>query len=234
MEMGFESRLAKRISSRRDTKRGWKTYASFVGVIFIVITLTSSTLAVPQATVHTGTKTSVAKYLGQFDCGSNVLMLGALTPSDWICIKVPFKGRLSDLQSISFSEFVSQTGGVQAEPFVVLKLQRGMFLVCHPELSYVTGEWSLPYFSWQSRDTVANGKWNMAPVSESTDLNTLQFWTGALGNVEVVMISIFVGMWELTSPYQCYLGDYAINGKLIDLANSKRTSSGGWDLPAGF
>jgi hypothetical protein len=41
-------------------------------------------------------------------------------------------------------------------------------------------------------------------------------------------------MWELTSPYQCYLGDYAINGKLIDLANSKRTSSGGWDLPAGF
>lgn len=232
--MGFESGLAKRISSRKDTKRGWRTYASFVGVIFVVLTLTSSTLAVPQATIHTGTKTSVAKYLGQFDCCSNVLMLGAMTTSDWICIKVPFKGRLSDLQSISFSEFVSLTGGVQAEPFVVLKLQKGMFLVCHPELSYVTGEWSLPYFSWQCRDTVAKGKWNMGPVSESANLNTLPDWIAAIGNAEVIMISIFVGEWDLTGPYQCYLGDFAINGKLIDLANSKRTSSGGWDLPEGF
>ena len=232
--MGFESRLAHRISSRRDTKRGWKTYASFVGVIFIVITLTSSTLAVPQATIHTGTKTSVAKYLGQFDCCSNVLMVGALTSSDWVCIKVPFKGRLSDLQSISFSEFVSMTGGAQVEPFVVLKLQQGMFLVCHPELSYVTGEWSLPYFSWQSRDTVAKGRWSMGSASESTDLNALSGWTETLGDAEVIMISIFVGKWDLTSPYQCYLGDFTINGKLIDLANSRMISSGGWDLPEGF
>lgn len=233
MGMGFESRLAYRISSRKDTKRGWRTYAGFVGVIFIVITLTSSTLAVPQATIHTGTKTSVVKYLGQFDCCSNVLMVGAMTSSDWICIKVPFKGRLADLQSISFSEFVSLTGGVQAEPFVVLKLQKGTFLVCHPELSYVTGEWSLPYFSWQSRDTVAKGKWNTGALA-SADLNTLPAWAEMLGNPEVIMISIFVGKWDLTSPYQCYLGDFAINGKLIDLANMRMVSTGGWDLPAGF
>ncbi|MGQ9588573.1 MAG: hypothetical protein ACUVT7_09385 [Thermoplasmata archaeon] len=126
--------------------------------MFLVLTVNSSSLAAPSATIHVGSQSSVAKYMGQFDGNSNVMMLGASSVQDWVCIKVPFKGGLADIRSISFSDFIAQTGGGSFEPYVVLKLTEGKYLICHPQYSYADGTWSLPEFTWGDRDTVAKGK----------------------------------------------------------------------------
>ncbi len=232
--MGFESKLASRIAAKRHDGRLWKAFASFATVIFIVLTLTSSTLATPQAVIHLGTQTSVAKYFGAFDGHDNVVMLGALSSDDWVSIKVPFKGQLSDLESIVYSEFLVQTGDLQVEPYVVLKLPEGRYLVCHPESSYASGQWSLPYFSWQMRDTVSHGKWQIAPVETQSMTTSLDTWIWMIGDEDVISVSILIGGWELAKPYQCYLGDLAINGKMIDIANAGRGSGVNEELPLGF
>jgi hypothetical protein len=45
--LGFESRLAAKIAVREDVKKMLRSVALFVEIVFIVLTLTSSTLAIP-------------------------------------------------------------------------------------------------------------------------------------------------------------------------------------------
>lgn len=231
--MAQEDGVAKRIRSLRRGGKGLLGYAGLVGAVFIVLNMTSSSIGAPQAVIHVGTQTSVAKYLGQFDDKSRVVMLGATTSQDWVGIKLPFKGHLSDLRSITFSEFVAQTGGLDSvEPYVVIKLPEGKSLVCDPVLSYRDGVWDLPLFEWQMRDTVAMGKWVFAPVDTKSMLVDLSTWIQYIGDEQVISVSIYIGMWDLTSVYQVYIGDIALNGRPIDLANAARCSTA--DLPPGF
>lgn len=233
--LNFESRLATRIVARKDDKRTLKSVASFVGIVFIVLTLTSSTMATPQAVIQLGSKNSFAKYMGQFDGKANVVMLGAISVQDWVSIKVPFKGHLSDIESISYSDFISQTGGSDnLEPYVVLKMPEGKYLVCYPEDSYSAGLWSLPYFTWQMRDTVSHGKWVIAPAKTESLVMPFETWASMIGDYEVISISIHIGGWDIANPYQCYLGDLSINGKFIDIANAGRSVGKSADLPLGF
>lgn len=220
--MGFESRLATKIASKRNSRRAWKTYASLVGIIFIVLTLTSSAMAVPQAVIHVGSQNSVAKYVGFMDGKSNVIMLGVSSMNDWVCIKVPFKGKISDLNSISFSEYIILAADAQLEPYVVLKLPEGKNLVCHPESSYTNGIWKPQTLTWETRDTVLNGKWVRAPVPTESMLAPLSMWMTMIGDRSVISVSIYVGGWDISGQYQCYLGDFSINGIMIDLANMAR------------
>ncbi|MCJ7464169.1 MAG: hypothetical protein MUO81_05445 [Thermoplasmata archaeon] len=222
--MKLESKLAERVVSKKASRNLRKTYASLVGIVFIVLTLTSSTTAVPQSVIHVGTNDSVAKYLGPFEGKSNVIMVGVSSIDDWVCIKVPFKGKISDLKSISFSEFVALTGDAQLEPYVVLKLPEGKSLVCHPESSYSGGAWSLQTFTWQSRDAVTQGKWVVAPVKTESMLAPLTMWMTMIGDRSVISVSIYVGGWDISGQYQCYLGDFSINGVMIDFANMARKS----------
>lgn len=231
----FESRLAARIAARKDDKKTLKSVVSFVGIVFIVLTLTSSTMATPQAVIQLGSKNSVAKYMGQFDGKANVVMLGAISVQDWVSIKVPFKGHLSDIESISYSAFISQTGGSDnLEPYVVIKMPEGKYLVCYPGDSYSAGLWSLPYFTWQVRDTVSHGKWVIAPAKTESLVLPFGFWASMIGDCDVLSVSIHLGGWDIANPYQCYLGDFAINGKAIDVANAGRFAGSSADLPPGF
>jgi hypothetical protein len=231
----FESALAVRIISRKDDKKKLKSVVSFVAIVIIVLTLTSSTMATPQAVIQLGSKNSIAKYMGQFDGKANVVMMGAISVQDWISIKVPFKGHLSDVESITYSAFISQTGGNDSlEPYVVLKMTEGRYLVCYPEDSYSSGLWSLPYYSWQVRDTVSHGKWVIAPAKTESLVMTFADWVSYIGDYEVISVTIHIGGWDISNPYQCYLGDLAINGRSIDIANAGRSNGNSADLPPGF
>ena len=233
--MKFESRLAERISAKKEAGKQWKTYASLAGIVFIVLTLTSSTTAVPQAVVHLGSQGSVAKHLGQLEGKANVVMFGLSGPEDWICMKVPFKGRVSDLESISFAIFLAGTGGqVEREPYVVLKLAEGRSLVCKAEDSYSADAWSLPYLNWQERDFVSDGEWTAEPADTQMPAEQLDVWKGSMGDIGVPCIYVCVGPWDITSPYQCYIGELAVNGKAIDLANAGRLTGPSKDLPPWF
>jgi len=220
--MRFESELAERVVSKKASRNLRKTYASLVGIVFIVLTLTSSTTAVPQSVIHVGTNDSVAKHLGHFEGKSNVIMVGVSSIDDWVCIKVPFKGRISDLKSISFSDYIAQSGGAQLEPCVVLKLSEGKSLVCCPESSYASGVWSFQTMTWLSRDAVTQGKWVVAPVETESMLAPLTMWMMMIGDRSVISVSIYVGGWDISGQYQCYLGDFSINGIMIDFANMAR------------
>ncbi len=231
----FESRLATRIAARKNDSKTLKSVASFVGIVFIVLTLTSSSMATPQAVIQLGSKNSLALYMGQFDGKANVVMMGAISVEDWVSIKVPFKGHISDIESISYSDFISQTGGCDdLEPYVVLKLPEGKYLVCYPANSYSAGVWSLPYFAWQVRDTVSHGKWTIAPVETQSLELPLESWVSIIGDYEVISVSIHIGGWDITCPYQCYLGDLSINGKPLGIANAGRTAGSSADFPPGF
>jgi len=218
----FESELAARIAARKDDKKTLRSVASFVEIVFIVLTLTSSTTAVPQSVIHVGTHDSVAKYLGPFEGKSNVIMVGVSSIDDWVCIKVPFKGRISDLKSISVSDYIAKSGGAQLEPYVVLKLSEGKSLVYYPESMYASCVWSFQTMAWQSRDAVTQGKWVVAPVDTESMLAPLTMWTTMIGDSSVISVSIYVGGWDISGQYQCYLGDFSINGIMIDFANMAR------------
>jgi hypothetical protein len=220
--MGFESKLAERVASKKASRNLRKTYASLVGIVFIVLTLTSSTTAVPQSVIHVGTNDSVAKYLGPFEGRSNVIMVSVSSIDDWVCLKVPFKGRISDLKSISFSDSIAQSGGAQLEPYVVLKLSEGKSLICCPESSYAAGVWSFQTMTWQSRDAVTQGKWVVSPVKTESLLAPLTMWMMMIGDRSVISVSIYIGGWDISKQYQCYLGDFSINGIMIDFANMAR------------
>lgn len=220
--MRFDGKLAERVASKKAPRNLRRTYASMASIVFIVLTLTSSTTAVPQSIIHVGTNDSVAKYLGPFEGKSNVIMVGVSSIDDWVCIKVPFKGRISDLKSISFSDSIAQSGGAQFEPYVVLKLPEGKSLVCYPESSYASGVWSFQIMTWQSRDAVTQGKWVVAPVETESMLAPLTMWITMIGDKSVISVSIYVGGWDISGQYQCYLGDFSINGIMIDFANMAR------------
>jgi len=220
--MRFDGKLAERVASKKAPRNLRRTYASMASIVFIVLTLTSSTTAVPQSIIHVGTNDSVAKYLGPFEGKSNVIMVGVSSIDDWVCIKVPFKGRISDLKSISFSDSIAQSGGAQFEPYVVLKLPEGKSLVCYPESSYASGVWSFQIMTWQSRDAVNQGKWVVAPVETESMLAPLTMWITMIGDKSVISVSIYVGGWDISGQYQCYLGDFSINGIMIDFANMAR------------
>jgi len=220
--MRFDGKLAERVASKKAPRNLRRTYASIVGIVFIVLTLTTSTTAVPQSVIHVGTNDSVAKYLGPFEGKSNVIMVGVSSIDDWVCIKVPFKGRISDLKSISFSDSIAQSGGAHLEPYVVLKLPEGKSLVCCPESSYASGVWSFQTMTWQSRDAVTQGKWVVAPVETESMLAPLTMWITMIGDKSVISVSIYVGGWDISGQYQCYLGDFSINGVMIDFANMAR------------
>jgi hypothetical protein len=220
--MRLESELAERVASKKASRNLRRTYASLVGIVFVVLTLTSNTTAVPQSVIHIGTNDSVANYIGPFESKSNVVLVGVSSIDDWVCIKVPFKGRISDLESISFSDSIARSGGAQFEPYVVLKLPEGKSLICRPESSYVSGVWSFQIMTWQTRDAVTQGKWVVAPVKTESMLAPLTMWTTMIGDRNVVSVSIYVGDWDVSGQYQCYLGDFSINGIMIDLANMAR------------
>lgn len=220
--MRLDSELAERMSSKRTSRNLRRTYASLVGIVFIILTLTSSTTAVPQSVIHVGTNDSVAKYIGSFEGKSNVILAGVSSTDDWVCIKVPFKGRISDLRSIGFSDSVMQSGEGQLAPYVVIRLPEGKSLICRPESSYASGVWSFQTMIWQSRDAVTQGKWVVAPVETESMLAPLTMWTTMIGDRSVISVSIYVGGWDISEQYQCYLGDFSINEIMIDFANMAR------------
>jgi len=218
----FESKLAERIASKKDGKRSWKTYACLVGAVFLVLNLTASSLAAPSAVIHIGSKTAVVEYMGSFDGKANVVKFGLTLSTDSAFLRMPFKGHLSDLSSLSFSEFVEQTGGGTFEPYVVMLLPAGMSLICHPEDSYASSGWYLPFFEWQSRDLVSKGLWKAFPEESSSELKPLSSWIGTLGDPQITGIQLCVGQWTLLEPYASLIGDLSINGALMNIANAKR------------
>ena len=235
--MRFESRLAARVARRQKQEWPWKKIAGVAFIVFVVLTLTASTTAASQAVIQLSGKHAYAKYLGSFDGKTNTLMVGTTSVEGWVVIKVPYKGAISDLQSISFSEFMVQTGGTEAclEPYVVLKLPRGHNLVCYPGECYSNGEWTLPYFNWQMRDAVAKGQW-IEPSAEYKTSSTMSLdsWGTLLSDPTVIQILIVIGGWEISKPYKVYVGDFSVNGAMIDLSNAKRTMSTGSEPPLNF
>lgn len=233
--MEFESRLARRIAGRDRNVKGWSACLGAVLAVFLVVNFTSGSLGAPHAVIHIGTQNSVAKYLGQYDGNARVIMLGTLTVEDWVCVKMPFNGRLSDVESISFSEFISRPGGQDPlEPYVVIKMNEGRNLVCHPPLSYAPGNWSLPVSEWQLRDTVTKGKWTAAPTDEESSAMTFDAWQGMMGDANVLSVNLYVGNWETATSYLCYVGGLSINGQPIGLANAGRCSGPTAEMPAGY
>jgi len=233
----FESGLAARIARRQKQDWPWKKIAGAAFIVFIILTLTASTSAASQAVIQLSSKHAYAKYLGVFDDKVNTLMAGVVAADGWLVIKTPFKGELSDLESISFSEFMVQTGGtdVALEPYIVIKLPRSHYLVCYPSECYSNGEWSLPYFNWQMRDPVAKGNWiDPSAESETTSVMTLESWEAALGNPTVIQVLIVIGNWEISSPYRIYLSDLSINGVLTDLSNFKKLQGTNSEFPLGL
>ena len=232
--MEFQSGLAKRIASKKKGKvKAWSTYLGLIFVVFIVLTLTSSTTAAPSVVIRIGTQSSFAKYLGNYEYSSDVLQVGIKSQTDWVYIKVQFNGKLSEITSISFSDNILQSGGLVVEPYVVIKLTEGKTLVCNPCNSYDLG-WSLPWSEWQSRDTVSKGRWTVAPVETKSLLQPLESWMNIFGDRQVTNIYIYVGTWTISSPFQCYIGDFAVNGVHIDIANAKRCLGPSSELPVGF
>lgn len=232
--MEFQSGLARKIASRGKGKvKAWTTYLGLIFVVFIVLTLTSSTTAAPSVVIHIGTQSSFAKYLGNYEYSSDVLQIGVKSPADWVCIKVQFNGKLSELSSISFSDDILQTGGIVVEPYVVIKMTEGKTLVCNPCDSYGLG-WSRPWSEWQVRDTGSKGMWRVAPVETKSLLQPLESWMTIFGDRQVTQIFIYIGTWTISSPFQCYIGDFAINGVHVDVANAKRCLGSSTELPVGY
>ena len=228
----FESRLAGRIIRRGGGKPGWAANAGLVVTLFLLLALNASTMAAPHTVIKFGSKTSEAQFIGTFEGKSQVLMIGTYSAADWVCIKIPFKGRLSELASISFSDSILQSGGGQSlEPYVVLKLSEDRFLVSHPRFSYDTAGWAMPDREWQSRDLVSQGKWALAKVEAQSMVVPLSTWIGIIGDRYVVGVSLFVGPWEMSEPYQCYVGDIAVNGVPIEISNAARAIGTAEDLP---
>jgi len=231
----FESKLAGRIVQRKNGHKGWFAIFGAVFAVFLVLNVTSGSIAGDHAVIQLGSKSSVARYLGQFDGKSNVIMLGAISSLDWVCVKIPFKGHLSDVKSIAFSEFVAQSGGLEAlEPFVVIKLTEGRSLACDPVSSYPRGVWDLPLLEWQLRDTVSKGSWIYATPDSKSASAPLGTWIGTIGDPNVLGISLLMGHWNISSTYQCYIGDLAVNGNLVGLSNAARCCGSLSDLPPGF
>lgn len=220
--MKFESKLAERIASKEDGKRSWKTYACLVGAVFLVLNLTASSLAAPSAVIHIGSKTAVVEYMGSFDGKANVVRFGLSLSTDSAFLRMPFKGHLSDLSSLSFSEFVEQTGGGTFEPYVVMLLPAGMSLICHPEDSYASSGWYLPFFEWQSRDLVSKGLWSALPEEPGSELQPLSSWIVTLGDPQITCIQLCVGPWTILESYASLVGDLSIDGALMNIANAKR------------
>ncbi len=235
--MRFESRLAARIARRQKQDWPWKKVAGVAFIVFIILTLTASTSAASQAVIQLSNNHAYAKYLGAFDGKMNTVVAGVVSDAGWLVIKIPFRGALSDLQSISFSEFLVQTGGTEAslEPYVVIKLPRAHYLVCYPNECYSNGEWSVPYFNWQIRDPVAKGNWidPSAEYKTSTGM-TLDSWESVLGDPTVIQVLVVIGNWDISSPYRIYLGDLSVNGALMDLSNAKKLQGTNAEFPLGF
>ena len=203
--------------------------------MFLVLNVTSGSIAGEHAVIQIGSKSSVARYLGQFDGKSNVLMLGAISASDWICVKIPFKGELSEIRSIAYSEFVAQTGGQEAlEPYIVLKLTEGRTLICNPVNSYSNGTWDLPLMEWQLRDTASKGIWTYSTADAKSSTAPLITWIRMMGDVNALSVNLYIGRWNISSPFQCYVGDLAINGFVVDFSNCARCVGPPADLPPGF
>jgi len=231
----FESRLAGRIADRRNDYKGWLAIVGALFAVFLVLNVSSGSIAGNQAVVQLGSKSSVARYLGQFDGKTNVMMIGTMCSVDWICVKVPFKGHLSDVNSIAFSEFVALAGGPEAfEPYVVLRLTEGRSLVCNPVSSYTNGTWDLPLLEWQARDAATKGTWIYTTPETKSTTAPLVTWIRTMGDSNILSVDILVGRWSISSPYQCYIGDLTINDNKIDISNSARIKGSISDLPVGF
>jgi hypothetical protein len=162
------------------------------------------------------------------------MMLGTTTCDDWICVKVPFKGRLSDLKSISFSLFVAQPGGTIQEPCIIVKLSEGKRLICDPVSSYENGTWYLPLLEWQLRDVASRGTWTYTIGDTNSATAPLTTWILQMGDSNVLGIDLLVGRWTIEGNYQCFIGDLSVNGKAVDLSNAARAKGSLTDLPPGF
>ena len=233
--MKFESTLAGRIAHGNSGYKGWIAVLGALFAVFLVLNVTSGSIAGQQAVIQLGSKSSVARYLGQFDGRSNVMMLGATSSIDWICVKTPFKGHLSDVRSVAFSEFVIQTGGLEAlEPYIVIKLTEGRSLICNPVSSYSNGTWDLPLLEWQQRDAASKGAWTYAAPDAKSTTAPLIAWIREMGDANVLSVNVYIGQWSISSPYQCYVGDLAVNDNKIDLSNAAKIRGSLSDLPTGF
>ncbi len=222
--MEFTSDLAKAVRTRsiRTEFGGKKTYLAVGFIIFIVLTLTSSSSAAPSVVIHTGSNTSMAKYIGDYDRNSNVVRMAVTTPQDWVSLEMQFNGKFSELTSIAFTLFISSTGSDEAlEPYVVVKLADGTRLTCDPCDSY--GDlWYQPEREWQTRDVSLLGLWSSDLSDGEQTLEPLSAYAGSLGDRQVTGIGVFVGRWTLDSPFDCYVGDFSVNGVLVDFANARR------------
>ena len=231
----FESTLAIRIVDRKSNCRSLMAVVGALFAVFLVLNFTSGSMAGDQAVIQLGSKSSVARYLGQFDGRANVMMLGAMSSIDWICIQIPFKGHLSDVKSIAYSEFIAQVGGEEAlEPYLVLRLTEGRSLVCNPVSSYSNGTWNLPLLEWQTRDAATKGTWTFSNSEAKSTATPLTTWVRAIGDANVLSINLFIGRWSISFPYQCYVADLSVNDKRIDISNAARIRGSLSDLPLGF
>jgi len=219
----FESKLARRIGGSRG-RPGWTVYSGVIATLLLLLALNASSVAAPHTVIKIGSQTSVAKYLGTFEGKSQVLMLGIGSPEDWVCIKIPFKGRLSELKSISFSDSILQTTDNSLEPYVVLKLSENRFLASHPHYSYSTAVGTIPFGEWQFRDLVSDGKWAVAEAGVQSLIVPLSSWINMIGDRYVLGIGLYIGPWQIPGPFQCYVGDIAVNGVPIDISNAARAT----------
>lgn len=221
----FESALARGISGRRRERKPAKAIVGTVAALAVVLCMALATLGSSQAVLLIESKSSVAVYMGTYDGVKNVLFIQVATPDDLVAVKTPVGGHLSELASVSYKLFVSQTGGSGAvEPYVVIKLTGARSLICQPTDSYSPDGWSLPYLEWQTRDVAANGMWTLRPVVGLPVLMPLQDWIATLGDPHVISVTIIAGHWQTMTPVQLYMGDFGINGVQIGLANAKRST----------
>ncbi|MGQ9588572.1 MAG: hypothetical protein ACUVT7_09380 [Thermoplasmata archaeon] len=59
-------------------------------------------------------------------------------------------------------------------------------------------------------------------------------WASWLGDREVLSIAVYTGSWDISGHFQCYVGNFLVNGDLIDIANGKRCGNSNSELPPGF
>ncbi len=225
----FESTLASRLAGR-GKRRNWigprGGALAAAATLAIVVCMASASIGASQAVILVGSKTSVAEFVGTLDGVKEVVEIQVTSTDDLVVIKTPLKGRLSDVLSISYMLFISQTGGDgQLEPFATIKLTAARSLVCNPVDSYASAGWSLPLLEWQSRELVSGGLWTLKPAVGLPLLMPLADWIDILQDPQVVSLSIAAGHWQTPSSFECMLGDLSVNGSLIGIANAKRSTS---------
>ena len=226
----FASILARKMNHRGRSPRGWSCYAGLVGTLVILVAMDFSAFAAPHAVIKLGSRESVVETLGTYEGRSDVLFVEVSSSSDWVCIRLPFKGKMSELKSIHYSVLPpGDATGQQREPYILLKLTESKALVCRPQYSS-SGTWSFVARQWQERDAAHDGLWVIADSGVVSLVRPLPAWIDIISDRCAVAISICIGPWDISEPSPWYLGDVSVNGVPMDLSNAARAPGTREDL----